>query len=94
MAVFEPYQDRVMNEIEPFTAIIPSLENITEYFASNISEAVKPFDFHLRRFEGSETPVRTYGVRFPEVGDGSEDEDADSVEAALARLEEGSGYKG
>jgi len=83
-----------MNEIEPFTAIIPSLENITEYFASNISEAVKPFDFHLRRFEGSETPVRTYGVRFPEVGDGSEDEDADSVEAALARLEEGSGYKG
>ena len=94
MAVFEPYQDRVMNEIEPFTAIIPSLENITEYFASNISEAVKPFDFHLSRFEGSETPVRTYGVRFPEVGDGSEDEDADSVEAALARLEEGSGYKG
>ena len=94
MAVFEPYQDRVMNEIEPFTAIIPSLENITEYFASNISEAVKPFVFHLRRFEGSETPVRTYGVRFPEVGDGSEDEDADSVEAALARLEEGSGYKG
>lgn len=94
MAVFEPYQDRVMNEIEPFTAIIPSLENITEYFASNISEAVKPFDFHLRRFEGSETPVRTYGVRFPEVGDGFEYEDADSVEAALARLEEGSGYKG
>ena len=94
MGVFEPYQDRVMNEVEPFSAIIPSLENITEYFASNISEAVRPFDFHLRRFEGNETPVRTYGVRFPEVGDGSEDEDADSVEAALARLEEGSGYKG
>ena len=94
MKVFEPYQDRVLNEIDPFSAIIPSLENITEYFASQISEVVKPFDYHLRRFEGSETPVRTYGVRFPEVGDGSEDEDADNVEAALARLEEGSGYKG
>ncbi len=94
MSVFEPYQDRVLNEIDPFSAIIPSLENITEYFATNISEAVKPFDFHLRRFEGSETQVRTDGVRFAEVGDGSEDEDADSVEAAIARLEEGSGYKG
>jgi 6-pyruvoyltetrahydropterin/6-carboxytetrahydropterin synthase len=94
MAVFEPYQDRVLNEVEPFAVIIPSLENITEYFATNIAQAVKPFDFHLRRFEGSETPVRTYGVRFPEVGDGSEDEDADNIEAAIARLEEGSGYKG
>ena len=94
MKVFEPYQNQVMNEIEPFNAIIPSLENMTEFFAKQIAEAVKPIEYHLRRFEGSETPVRTYGVRFPEVGDGSEDEDSDSVEAAIARLEEGSGYKG
>ena len=93
MDVFEPYQDRVLNEVKPFEAIIPSLENITEFFATRISEAVRPFGYHLRRFEGSETPVRTYGVRFPEVGDGSEEEDSDSVEAALARLEEGIGYK-
>ena len=43
----------------------------------------------LRRFEGSETPVRTYGVRFPEA-EGIEDEnDADEVEAAIGRLEKG-----
>ena len=89
MKVFEPYQNQVMNEIEPFDAIIPSLENMTEFFAKQIAETVKPIEYHLRRFEGSETPVRTYGVRFPEA-EGIEDEnDADEVEAAIGRLEKG-----
>ena len=89
MKVFEPYQNQVMNEIEPFDAIIPSLENMTEVFAKQIAETVKPIEYHLRRFEGSETPVRTYGVRFPEA-EGVEDEnEADEVEAAIGRLEKG-----
>ena len=89
MKVFEPYQNQVMNEIEPFNAIIPSLENMTEFFAKQIAETVKPIEYHLRRFECSETPVRTYGVRFPEA-EGIEDEnDADEVEAAIGRLEKG-----
>ena len=91
MKVFEPYQNQVMNEHEPFDAIIPSLENITEYFASKISDAVAPMNYHLRRFEGSETPVRTYGVRFPEKGGADESSDADEVEAAIVRLEKGFG---
>ena len=91
MKVFEPYQNQVLNHVEPFSAIIPSLENMTEFFATNIAEAVKPFDFHLRRFEGSETPVRTYGVRFPEA-DGIDDGNAaDEVEVAISRLEKGFG---
>ena len=89
MKVFEPYQNQVMNEIEPFNAIIPSLENMTEFFAKQIAETGKPIEYHLRRFEGSETPVRTYGVRFPEA-EGIEDEnEADEVEAAIGRLEKG-----
>ena len=89
MKVFEPYQNQVMNEIEPFNAIIPSRENMTEFFAKQIAETVKPIEYHLRRFEGSETPVRTYGVRFPEA-EGVEDEnEADEVEAAIGRLEKG-----
>ncbi|MBR3340179.1 MAG: 6-carboxytetrahydropterin synthase [Clostridiales bacterium] len=87
MKVFEPYQNQVLNEIDPFSAIIPSLENITEYFAKQIDEAVKPFEYHLRRFEGSETPVRTYGVRFPEKHGIEDENEADEVEAALGRLE-------
>ena len=87
MKVFEPYQNQIMNEVEPFSAIIPSLENMTEYFAIQISEEVKPMNYHLRRFEGSETPVRTYGVRFPEA-DGADDGSAsDEVEIAVSRLE-------
>ena len=87
MKVFEPYQNQVMNEIEPFSAIIPSLENMTEYFATQISEAVKPMNYLLRRFEGSETPVRTYGVRFPEAVGADDGSAADEVEIAVSRLE-------
>ena len=91
MKVFEPYQNQIMNEIEPFSAIIPSLENMTEYFASKIAEAVSPMNYHLRRFEGSETPVRTYGVRFPEAEGADDGEAEDDVEAAVAILEKGFG---
>lgn len=87
MKVFEPYQNQVMNDIEPFNAIIPSLENITEHFATKIAEAVAPMNYHLRRFEGSETPVRTYGVRFPEAEGADDGSAADEVEAAVAKLE-------
>lgn len=91
MKVFEPYQNQVMNDIEPFNAIIPSLENITEHFATKIAEAVKPMNYHLRRFEGSETPVRTYGVRFPEADGADDGSFADEVEVAVTRLEKGFG---
>ena len=63
--------------------------NIIKFTEPEIAEAVKPIEYHLRRFEGSETPVRTYGVRFPEA-EGVEDEnEADEVEAAIGRLEKG-----
>ena len=93
MKIFESYQNQVMNDHDPFCAIIPSLENMTEYFATQIAEAVKPMNYHLRRFEGSETPVRTYGVRFPEA-EGIDDKAADDVEAAVSRLEKGFGTEG
>ncbi|SDY13144.1 6-pyruvoyltetrahydropterin/6-carboxytetrahydropterin synthase [Ruminococcaceae bacterium YAD3003] len=91
MKVFEPYQNQIMNEHEPFNAIIPSLENMTEYFAKEIAQAVAPMNYHLRRFEGSETPVRTYGVRFPEAEGVDDDRAADEVEIAVSRLEKGFG---
>ena len=87
MKVFEPYQNQVLNEIDPFNAIIPSLENMTEHFATKIAEAVSPMNYHLRRFEGSETPVRTYGVRFPERDGADDGSIADEVELAVSRLE-------
>lgn len=61
-SIFDPYQNKVINDLRPFDEIVPSLENITEYFVKRIQEAVKPFGYRLVEFEGSETPVRTYGV--------------------------------
>jgi 6-pyruvoyltetrahydropterin/6-carboxytetrahydropterin synthase len=61
-SIFDPYQNKVINDLKPFDEIVPSLENITEYFVKRIQEAVKPFGYRLVEFEGSETPVRTYGV--------------------------------
>ncbi len=86
MSIFEPYQNKVMNEQPPFDAINPTLENMTEYFATQITTAVEPYGYHLRTFEGSETPVRTYGVEFPEVTEEIDDLSGDEVEAALGRL--------
>lgn len=60
--IFDPYQNKVMNDLRPFDEIVPSLENITEYFVSRIQVAVQQFGYRLVEFEGSETPVRTYGV--------------------------------
>lgn len=60
--IFDPYQNKVMNDLRPFDEIVPSLENITEYFVSRIQAAVQQFGYRLVEFEGSETPVRTYGV--------------------------------
>lgn len=94
MKIFELYQNQVMNDHAPFDAIVPSLENMTEYFAAQIAEAVKPMNYHLRRFEGSETPVRTYGVRFPEAEGVDDRRAADDVEAAVARLEKSFGEQG
>ena len=64
---------------------------MTEFFAKQIAEAVKPMNYHLRRFEGSETPVRTYGVRFPEAEGAGDRNTSDEVEAAVSRLEKGFG---
>ena len=61
-SIFDPYQNRIINDMRPFDEIVPSLENITEYFVGRIQEAVEPFGYRLVEFEGSETPVRTYGV--------------------------------
>lgn len=62
-AIFEPYQNRVLNELAPFDSINPSLENMTEYFIKRIEKAVEGLGYKLVEVEGSETPVRTFGIR-------------------------------
>lgn len=69
-AVFEPYQNRVVNECEPFDAIVPTLESLTEVLGEKVRAAAAGMDARLVEFEGSETPARSYLLAYgPETDD-------------------------
>lgn len=74
-AIFEPYQNKVLNDVAPFDSINPSLENMTEYFIGRIEKAVEGFGYKLVEVEGSETPVRTFGVRIDDSMPSNEKKD-------------------
>ncbi len=71
-AVFAPYQNAVLNEHDPFDAIVPTLENMVEYFGSHIHEIVKEIGGMLISIEGSETPTRSYIINFNDAFDSFE----------------------
>ena len=60
----EPYQDKLINDIEPFDVIIPTLENMLDYFAPKFYEKVKDIGGLLVKIEASESPSRTYVYSF------------------------------
>ena len=57
---FEKYQNRVMNEMEPFDVIVPTLENMADYFVGEIRDIVRKIGGELILMESSETPTRSY----------------------------------
>lgn len=59
-AVFEPYQNTVVNEVVPFDAIMPTLESLVEVFGEKVSAVAEELGGRLVEFEGSETPARSY----------------------------------
>lgn len=62
--VFEPYQGKTVNEVDPFDALLPTLENLVEVFGTRARDAVEPLGATLLEFEGSETPTRSYSVSY------------------------------
>ena len=58
------YQNHVMNEIEPFTVINPTVENVSEYFANELRNLLREKGGQLVSLEGSETPTRAYILNF------------------------------
>lgn len=58
--VFSKYQDQYLNEVEPFTVINPTLENIGEFFNLTVGRKLQEEGWLLLRFEISETPSRSY----------------------------------
>lgn len=54
------YQNTKLNDVEPFTTINPTLENIGDYFTKEISTTVAEKGWELSNFTISETPSRSY----------------------------------
>ncbi|KQC86148.1 MULTISPECIES: 6-carboxytetrahydropterin synthase [Clostridia] len=56
----EKFQGRVMNEIPPFDTMVPTLENISDYFCDEIRSIITKLGGELAFMESSETPTRSY----------------------------------
>lgn len=54
------YQDKYINEIQPFNVTNPTLENICDYFKDSIRQLLAELGWLLLRIEISETPARSY----------------------------------
>ncbi len=73
-AFLEPYQNQLLNEMAPFDAVVPTLENMTDEFASSFADCIAEAGGTLLRIEASETPTRSYVVEIDVDGQGSRSE--------------------
>jgi len=60
--LLEKYQDKYINEIEPFDKMNPTLENVCDYLYEFLTEELKKKGWNLFLMEMSETPSRIYQV--------------------------------
>lgn len=59
-AFLEQYQDEYINDVEPFTTLNPTLENICIYFKDCIQKSLMEKGWLLLSIEISETPTRSF----------------------------------
>ena len=69
-----PYQNQDINTIPPFGEILPTLENMVDYFAGEFDRIIHEIGGSLRRVEASETPSRSYILNLRQE---TEDEDTE-----------------
>ena len=58
--IMEKYQDKLLNECEPFDTIVPTVENAAKYFFRLIQDNIMYEGWILLMLELSETPTRSY----------------------------------
>lgn len=56
----EKYQDKILNEVEPFDMVNPTLENISEYFKAELTEILNRNGWIFLAMEMSESPSMSY----------------------------------
>lgn len=59
-AFLAPYQNQLLNDIEPFHVILPTVENMVDYFAEQLYDVISSVGSELVQIEASETPTRSY----------------------------------
>ncbi len=72
-----PFQNALMNEKEPFDTIMPTLENMTDYFSKEFYRVIHDVGGILVQIEASETPTRSYVVNLTEQ-EGNEERNRDT----------------
>jgi len=63
---FSRYQNQTMNEVKPFNLLIPTLENMVEFFGEELRKLLRSKGGELEEIEGSETPTRSYVISYAE----------------------------
>ncbi len=58
----EKYQNQILNMMEPFDIIVPTIENVTDHFSEELQRLLRKHRGELVSLEGSETPTRSYIV--------------------------------
>ena len=58
----EKYQNQILNTMEPFDIIVPTIENVTDHFSEELQRLLRKHRGELVSLEGSETPTRSYIV--------------------------------
>ena len=61
---FAKYQNQTLNGVKPFDVIMPTLENMVDYFGDQLRTVIRAVGGELMRIEGSETPTRSYIVSY------------------------------
>ncbi len=56
------YQNRYLNDCQPFDLMNPTLEYITSYFLEKLEELLEPLGWVVFYIEISETPTRSYVI--------------------------------
>lgn len=56
------YQNKFLNDYEPFNIMNPTLEYITAYFLEKLEELLEPLGWVIFYIEISETPTRSYVI--------------------------------
>lgn len=70
-----PYQNKLINNIEPFNEINPTIENICEFFKNEFVTEIEAFHWILLLIEISETPSRSFIINVVEDKINKEKED-------------------